>query len=70
MFNCEAISEWKAGSPLLWKMIHEGKEFVAVKGTVAEIRPQQFLAYTTIDPNSGIADDARKLSDCNLQPGC
>lgn len=56
MFNCEAISDWKVGSPLLWKMIHEGKEFVAVKGTVAEIRPQQFLAYTTIDPNSGIAD--------------
>jgi uncharacterized protein YndB with AHSA1/START domain len=56
MFNCEAISDWNVGSPLLWKMIHEGKEFVAVKGTVTEIRPMEFLAYTTIDPNSGIAD--------------
>lgn len=56
MFTCEAISDWKVGSPLLWKMVHDGKALVAVKGTVAEIRPQQFLAYTTIDPNAGLAD--------------
>lgn len=56
MFNCEAISDWQVGSPLLWIMIHEGKELVAVKGTIREIRPNHFLAYTTIDPNAGIAD--------------
>lgn len=56
MFGCETVSDWKKGSPLLWKLVHEGKELVAVKGTITDIKPGQFLAYTTIDPNSGIAD--------------
>ncbi|HEY4150536.1 MAG TPA: SRPBCC domain-containing protein [Chitinophagaceae bacterium] len=56
MFGCEATSDWKPGSPLLWKAIYEGKEMVFVKGIIKDIQPGKFLAYTTIDPNSGIAD--------------
>src|SRR5882724_9877314 len=56
MFGCEAISDWKPGSSLLWKAVYEGKEMVFVKGIIKEIQPGRFLAYTTIDPNSGIAD--------------
>lgn len=56
MFGCETVSDWTVGSPLLWKMMHEGKEFIPVKGKIVEIRPGSFLAYTTIDPNSGIED--------------
>lgn len=56
MFGCETVSDWKKGSPLLWKLIHEGKELIAVKGTITEIQPGKRLVYTTIDPNSGIAD--------------
>src|SRR6187455_2093941 len=52
MFGCEAISEWRKGSSLLWKGQHEGKEMVFVKGSVADIQPERFLAYTVIDPNS------------------
>ena len=56
MFGCEAISDWKVGSPLNWRGNYEGKEMVFVKGSVLQIVPESFLAYTTIDPNSGIAD--------------
>jgi uncharacterized protein YndB with AHSA1/START domain len=57
MFGCETVSEWKEGSSLLWRMIHEGKEFIAVKGTIVNIKPGKFLAYTVIDPNNpSIAD--------------
>lgn len=56
MFGCEALSDWKKGSPLTWEMIYEGKPFVAVKGHIVEIEPNKKLAYTTIDPNSPIAD--------------
>jgi uncharacterized protein YndB with AHSA1/START domain len=56
MFGCETVSEWKPGSTLLWKMMHEGKELIAVKGNIVEIKPQRFLSYTVIDPNSGMAD--------------
>ena len=56
MFGCEAISEWRVGSPLLWKGQYEGKEMVFVKGSVADIQLERFLAYTVIDPNSSIED--------------
>ena len=56
MFGCEAVSDWNIGSPLLWKGTHEGKEMVFVKGKIVDIEPEKFLVYTTIDPNSGIAD--------------
>jgi uncharacterized protein YndB with AHSA1/START domain len=56
MFGCEALSNWQEGSPLLWKGQYEGKEMVFVKGSIVEIRPERFLAYTVIDPNSNIED--------------
>lgn len=56
MFGCETVSDWKPGSPLLWKGEYEGKEMVFVKGDIVEIRPNEYLAYTTIDPNSDIDD--------------
>jgi uncharacterized protein YndB with AHSA1/START domain len=56
MFGCETVSDWKIGSPLLWKGNYEGKEMVFVKGVIVDIKPEKFLAYTTIDPNSSIDD--------------
>ncbi|NSL88979.1 hypothetical protein ECE50_019210 [Chitinophaga sp. Mgbs1] len=60
MFGCETVSDWKKGSELLWKMIHEGKELIAVKGNIEEIIPGKRLIYTTIDPNSNIDDTSEK----------
>ena len=56
MFGSEAISDWRVGSPLIWKGQYEGKEMVFVKGFVVDIQPERFLAYTVFDPNSTIAD--------------
>jgi uncharacterized protein YndB with AHSA1/START domain len=56
MFGSEAISDWRVGSPLIWKGQYEGKEMVFVKGFVVDIQPEQFLAYTVFDPNSTIED--------------
>ena len=56
MFGCETVSDWKPGSPLLWKGNYEGKEMVFVKGDIVDIDPGKYLAYTTIDPNSTIDD--------------
>ena len=52
MFGCETVSDWKPGSPLLWRMNYEGKELIAVKGEVIAIEPGKRLVYTTIDPNN------------------
>lgn len=56
MFGCETVSDWKKGSPLLWRMHHEGKELVAVKGHIVEIEPEKLLSYTVFDPNATIED--------------
>ena len=52
MFGCETVSDWKVGSPLLWQGKWEGKDMVFVKGSIVEIRPNEYLAYTVIDPNN------------------
>jgi uncharacterized protein YndB with AHSA1/START domain len=56
MFGCQALSEWKQGSPLLWKGNFNGVELIAVKGAIVKIQPGKYLEYTTIDPNSPIPD--------------
>jgi uncharacterized protein YndB with AHSA1/START domain len=56
MFNCAVESDWKVGSPVLWKMQHEGQEIIPVKGYVEEILPGRFLKYSVIDPSMGIPD--------------
>jgi uncharacterized protein YndB with AHSA1/START domain len=57
MFGCETVSDWKPGSPLLWKGKYEGKEMIFVKGNIVEINPGKHLIYTVIDPNNtSIAD--------------
>jgi uncharacterized protein YndB with AHSA1/START domain len=56
MFGCEALSDWKAGSPLIWKGSYEGQEMIFVKGNIIDIQPEKILAYTVIDPNAPIPD--------------
>jgi uncharacterized protein YndB with AHSA1/START domain len=56
MFGCETVSDWKVGSPLLWRGEYEGKQMVFVKGVIVEIKPESFLTYSTFDPNSTMED--------------
>jgi uncharacterized protein YndB with AHSA1/START domain len=54
MFGCVAETDWKPGSPLLWKGAADGKLYV--KGRVVASEPPQRLVYTIFDPNSTIKD--------------
>ena len=56
MFGCEALSDWKAGSSLLWKGMQEGQEMIFVKGFVLAIEPYEFLKYSVIDPFASYPD--------------
>lgn len=49
-FNCEALSDWKVGSPILFKMTSDGKEIVPVKGIITAIEPGSLLKYTCFSP--------------------
>jgi len=52
MFGCEAVTDWKQGSSLLWKGQLEGKDVVFVKGDIVEIDAPNLLIYSVIDPHS------------------
>ena len=52
MFGCEALSDWKPGSELIWKGKFNGVEMIAVKGQIVRIEPFKTLVYTVIDPNN------------------
>jgi uncharacterized protein YndB with AHSA1/START domain len=56
MFGCKAVSDWKTGSPLLWKGSYEGKEMIFVKGFILDIQPGKLLKYSVFDPNSTMPD--------------
>lgn len=67
MFGCNAESDWKPGSPLLWKGAADGTLYV--KGHVVSIEPPHRLVYTVIDPNASIADIPSNYltMTCNLK---
>ena len=56
MFGCTIDSDWKIGGPFLWKGVFDGKEVVAVKGTLVTKEDDRLLAYTTFDPNTPMED--------------
>ena len=55
MFNCEAHSEWKVGSKIIWKGNFNGYESVE-KGIILKFLKNKCLKYSSIDPNFGIED--------------
>lgn len=57
MFGCEAVSDFKPGSPLTWEGTFGGQHMIAVKGHIVAIEAGKLLEYTVIDPNNpGIPD--------------
>lgn len=55
MFGTETVSEWKEGSPIVWKGMWEGKSYED-KGVILKIEPQRMLQYSHFSPLSGAPD--------------
>jgi len=56
MFGCTIDADWEIGGAFLWKGTFDGKEIVAVKGTLVEREDHRLLAYTVFDPNAAMED--------------
>jgi uncharacterized protein YndB with AHSA1/START domain len=52
MFGCEVVSDWKVGSPILWKGISDGTEKIFIKGSIVKIEHGRLLQYTTVDTDA------------------
>jgi uncharacterized protein YndB with AHSA1/START domain len=55
LFNTEVISDWKVGSPIIYKGEWEGKPFED-KGQILEMEPEKILRSTHWSPLSGVPD--------------
>ena len=57
MFGCEVISDWKVGSPILWRgQTEDGKEIIYVKGNIIEFEKGSKVTFTMFDPNMKLDD--------------
>ena len=54
MFGCVPITDWEVGSPLIWRGLADGVDYVI--GEVVAFVPESLLATTTFNPHIGHAD--------------
>ncbi len=54
-FGVDVITDWKQGSPIIYRGVWEGKPFED-KGNVLKIEPEKLLLTTHWSPLSGVPD--------------
>jgi uncharacterized protein YndB with AHSA1/START domain/predicted enzyme related to lactoylglutathione lyase len=55
MFGTEVVSEWKVGSPIVWKGVWKGKKYED-KGVILKLEPERVIQYSHFSPLSGLPD--------------
>jgi uncharacterized protein YndB with AHSA1/START domain len=56
MFGTDAISNWREGSPIVWKGEWKGKAYED-KGVILQFKPEQTLQYSHFSPLAGLPDE-------------
>ena len=55
MFGTNVVSEWREGSPIVWKGEWQGKTYED-RGTILKFKPGRSLQYSHFSPLSGLPD--------------
>jgi uncharacterized protein YndB with AHSA1/START domain len=55
MFGTNAVSDWKEGSPIVWKGEWQGKSYKD-KGVILQFKPGRTIQYSHFSPLSGLPD--------------
>jgi uncharacterized protein YndB with AHSA1/START domain len=55
MFGTNVVSDWKEGSPIIWKGEWQGKTYED-KGVILGLVPRQIIQYSHFSPLSGLPD--------------
>jgi len=58
MFGTDVVSDWKEGSPIVWKGEWKGRPFED-KGRVERVTPERLLEYTHINHAVKVELDSR-----------
>ena len=55
MFGTNVVTDWREGSPILWRGEWQGKTYED-KGVILQLKPEQRLQYSHFSPLSGLPD--------------
>jgi uncharacterized protein YndB with AHSA1/START domain len=66
LYGAEAVSEWKVGSPLLFKGVWDGKEYID-KGTILRSEPNKLFQYSYYSPSSGLPDSPENYANISYE---
>jgi len=55
MFGTNVVSDWREGSPIIWKGEWQGKPYED-KGKILQFKPKQKIQYNHFSPLSGLPD--------------
>lgn len=55
MFGAEVVSDWQAGSRIVWRGEYEGRSYED-KGVIQKLEPQHTLQYSHFSPLAGKPD--------------
>jgi uncharacterized protein YndB with AHSA1/START domain len=66
MFNTTVVSDWKEGSPIVWKGEWQGKRYED-KGVIRQLSPGRALQYTHFSPLAGLPDRPENYHTVTVQ---
>ena len=66
MFGADVTSQWREGSPIVWKGEFKGKAYED-KGTILRIEPETLLQYSHFSPLSGKPDQPESYHTVTIE---
>jgi uncharacterized protein YndB with AHSA1/START domain len=66
MFGTDVISDWRIGSPIVWKGEWQGRKYED-KGVILELQPQRLISYSHFSPLSGLPDAPQNYHEVAIE---
>jgi uncharacterized protein YndB with AHSA1/START domain len=66
MFGTNVSSDWKEGSPIVWKGEWQGRQYED-KGVIRQLKPGRALQYTHFSPLTGLPDRPENYHTVTIQ---
>jgi uncharacterized protein YndB with AHSA1/START domain len=66
MFGINAISDWKKGSPIVFKGEWQGKTYED-KGVLLRVEPERLIQYSHFSPLSGLPDTPKNYHTVTVE---
>ena len=66
MFGTNVVTDWREGSPILWRGEWQGKTYED-KGVILQLKPEQRLQYSHFSPLSGHPDQPENYHTVTIE---